>query len=144
MYKRMLVPLDGSELAELVFGYAKELAGRLDLDLILLHVSVPGEHDLLPKHRAYIERATEILRRQSAEVQGKTRSKPGSRELEVRGELAEGHAAEEILRYADKNDIDLILMATATGLSQILFTDGRFRIRLKPHIVFGVEMIACR
>ena len=112
MYKRMLVPLDGSELAEMVFGYAKELAGRLDLDLNLLHVSGPGEHDLLPKHRAYIERAAEILRRQSAEVQEKTRSKSGGRELEVRGELAEGHTAEEILRYADKNDIDLILMAT--------------------------------
>jgi len=112
MYKRMLVPLDGSELAELVFGYAKELAGRLDVDLILLHVSGSGEHDLLPIHRAYIERAAEILRRQSEEVQEKTRSKPGGKELEVRGELAEGHAAEEILRYADKNHIDLILMAT--------------------------------
>ena len=35
MYQRMLVPLDGSELAEVVFTYAKELAGRLDLDLTL-------------------------------------------------------------------------------------------------------------
>jgi len=67
---------------------------------------------LLPIHRAYIERAAEILRRQSAEVQEKTRSKSGGKELEVRGELAVGNAAEEILSYADKNDVDLILMAT--------------------------------
>ena len=33
MYHRMLVPLDGSELAEVVFTYAKELAGRLDIDV---------------------------------------------------------------------------------------------------------------
>jgi len=112
MYKRMLVPLDGSELAELVFGYAKELAGRLDLDLILLHVSGSSEHDLPPIHRAYIEQAAEILRRQSAEVQEKTGGKPGGKALEVRGELAVGNAAEEILRYADENDIDLILIAT--------------------------------
>jgi nucleotide-binding universal stress UspA family protein len=110
MYKRMLVPLDGSELAELVFDYAKELAGRLDVDLILLHVSESSA--LPPIHRAYIERAAEILKRQSEEVQEKTRSKPGGKELEARGELVVGHAAEEILRYADKNDIDLILMAT--------------------------------
>ncbi|HUU64394.1 MAG TPA: universal stress protein [Dehalococcoidia bacterium] len=112
MYKRMLVPLDGSELAELVFGYAKELAGRLDLDLILLHVSGSSEHDLLPIHRAYIERAAEILRRQSAEVQEKTRSKPGGKAVEAQGELVVGHPAEEILRYAGENNIDLILMAT--------------------------------
>jgi len=112
MYKRMLVPLDGSELAELVFGYAKELAGRLDLDLILLHVSGSSEHDLPSIHRAYIERAAEILRRQSAEVQEKTGGKPGGKALEARGELAVGNAAEEILRYTDEKDIDLILIAT--------------------------------
>ena len=112
MYKRMLVPLDGSERAELVFDYAKELAGRLDLDLILLHVSGSSEHDLPPIHRAYIERAAEILRRQSAEVQEKTGGKPGGKALEARGELAVGNAAEEILRYADEKDIDLILIAT--------------------------------
>lgn len=112
MYKRMLVPLDGSERAELVFDYAKELAGRLDLDLILLHVSGSSEHDLPSIHRAYIERAAEILRRQSAEVQEKTGGKPGGKALEARGELAVGNAAEEILRYADEKDIDLILIAT--------------------------------
>ena len=42
MYRRMLVPLDGSELAEVVFTYAKELAGRLNIDIILLHVASPG------------------------------------------------------------------------------------------------------
>jgi len=39
IYARMLVPLDGSELAEVVFTDAKELTGRLGLDLILLHLS---------------------------------------------------------------------------------------------------------
>ena len=41
MYQRMLVPLDGSELAEVVFTYAKDLAGRLNLEVILLHVGGP-------------------------------------------------------------------------------------------------------
>ena len=112
MYKRMLVPLDGSELAEVVFDYVEELAGRLDLDLILLHVSGPREHDLLSMHRAYIERAADIVERQSIEVQEKARTEPGGKTLEVRGELAVGHAAEEILRYADENSVDIILLAT--------------------------------
>jgi len=73
-YRKMLVPLDGSEMAESVFVYAKELAARLDLELTLLHVCGPEER--------------------------------------ARGELVVGHPADEIARYADGNDVDLIMMAT--------------------------------
>ena len=109
MYKRMLVPLDGSELAEVVFAYAKALAGRLNLNMTLFHVCVPEERELVSKHRAYIERAVETMSQQPEEVQKRT---GGEKAVEVRGEVAVGHAAEEILRYADENDIDLILLAT--------------------------------
>ncbi len=112
MYKRMLVPLDGSELAEVVFTYAKELAGRLDIEVILFNVCTPEEGEFVPMHRAYIERATEIVKRQSREVQKRTSIQPGGKPIEARGELVVGYPAEEILRYADENAIDLILMAT--------------------------------
>jgi nucleotide-binding universal stress UspA family protein len=112
MYKRMLVPLDGSELAEKVFPYAKELAGGLDLDLLLLHVENPMEHESTSVHLAYIERMVEIMRDQSQEVQQRTGFKHGVKAVEVKGELAIGHPAEEILRYADEKSVDLILMAT--------------------------------
>jgi nucleotide-binding universal stress UspA family protein len=112
MFKRMLVPLDGSELAEKVIPYAKELAGRLDLDLVLLHVENPMEQDSVPMHRAYIERMVEVMRTQSQEVQQRTGFKQGGKVVEVQGELTTGHPAEEILRYVDEKSIDLILMAT--------------------------------
>ncbi len=70
MYKRILVPLDGSELAEVVLTYAKELAGRLDLEVILLHVSSPEEGEFFaPMRQAYIKQAAETIRRQSRQVQ---------------------------------------------------------------------------
>jgi len=112
MYKKMLVPLDGSKLAEVVFAYARELAGTLDLDLILFHVCRPEESELLPMHRSYVERAAEIVRRQSREVQERAGIQPGLKIVEAQVEMAVGHPAEEILNYAEKNDIDLILMAT--------------------------------
>ncbi|MBE9501659.1 MAG: universal stress protein [Chloroflexi bacterium] len=112
MYKKMLVPVDGSELAEAVIPYSKELAGRLDLDLVFLHVYGPAESEFLPIHRAYVERLAEIARRQSQEVQQRTGIQPGGKAVEARGEVAVGHPAEEILNYADENDIDLILIAT--------------------------------
>ena len=112
MYRRMLVPIDGSELAEVVFSYVKELAGRLDIDITLLHVCRPEERDLMPMHRAYIERAAEIVKQQSQSVQEMTGLQPGRQAVEARGEVATGHPAEEILSYADRNGIDLILIAT--------------------------------
>ena len=39
MYKRIMVPLHGSELAEVALPYAEELAGRLGSEGILLSVS---------------------------------------------------------------------------------------------------------
>ena len=112
MYKRVLVPLDGSELAEVVFSYATELAARLELDLVLLHVADPHERDLLPLHRAYVERAAEVLKRQSEELQKKADIQPKGEGVAARGELAVGHPGEEILECALRHDIDLILMAT--------------------------------
>jgi len=112
MYKRMLVPLDGSELAELVFSYASDLAASLGLDLVLLHVTSPHERDLVPLHRAYLERAAEVLRRQSEELQKKVGIQPRGEGVAARGELAVGHPAEEILECAVRHHIDLIIMAT--------------------------------
>jgi len=112
VYKKILVPLDGSELAEVVFTYAKELAGRLDLDLVFLYVCSPKEEESRFMHRSYVEHAAEMVRSQAEEVQKKTSAKKKTKVLHARGELAVGRPAEEILRYAEKKDIDIILMAT--------------------------------
>ena len=112
MYHKMLVPLDGSELAEVVFTYVKELAGRLDLDIILLHVCPTALKEFVPMRKAYLERATETIKRQSRAVQKKTGFEPEGKPLEVRSELVMGHPADEILRFTEEIDVDLIIMAT--------------------------------
>jgi len=109
---KMLITLDGSEMAEVVFTYAKELAGRLDLDVILLLVVSPTLREFIPMHQAYIQRAAETIKRQSKEVQKRSGIQSGGKAIKVRGELTEGYPAEEILRYADENAVDLILIAT--------------------------------
>ncbi len=112
MYHRMLVPLDGSELAEVVFTYAKELAGRMDIDVTLLHVASPSAKSYIPMQEAYIKRAAELIKRQAREVQQEAGINQANEAVKVKGELIEGYPPEEILKYADENDIDLILMAT--------------------------------
>jgi len=68
MYKKMLIPLDGSELAEVVFPYAKELAGRLNIEVILLYVGIPARQEFAPMQRAYIERAADVVGRDTPRV----------------------------------------------------------------------------
>jgi nucleotide-binding universal stress UspA family protein len=69
MYKRMLVPLDGSQLSESVLPYADELAGRLDLDLYLLHVSPPQETQSITVYESYVTHMAEVMASRSREVQ---------------------------------------------------------------------------
>ncbi len=112
MYKKMLIPLDGSELAEVVFPYAKELAGRLDIEVILLYVGSPGLREFAPMQQAYVKQAAENIQGQARAIQKKTGITLDSKLIHARGELATGYPAEEILRYADENGVDLILIAT--------------------------------
>lgn len=112
MYRRMLVPLDGSQLAETVCTYATELAGRLDIDVVLLHVSSPTVQGLVSMELAYIEHMAELAKHQVKETQKKTDGEQKSKPVKVTGELVVGYAADEILRYAEENAIDLIVLAS--------------------------------
>ena len=108
----MLIPVDGSRLAESAFAYAKELAGRLGSNVTILHVVDPRESETLPMHRAYVNHSAEIVRRRVSDIQKRLGKKQGTGEPHVSGEVAVGHAAEEILRYTAAKGVDLIVMST--------------------------------
>ena len=112
MYRRLLVPLDGSELSEVVYPYVIETAGRLGMDVTLLHVLESEERESSPLHRAYIEHKAEMVAREIGNLRRKIGSEGDGTEAEVRGELVAGYPAEEIMRYAEEGDIDLITMVT--------------------------------
>jgi nucleotide-binding universal stress UspA family protein len=111
-YTRMLVPLDGSELAEGVLPYARAFAGRLGLEMTLLHICTAQECELVEVHRDYIERVAEMTRRQTAQDRERLGIPSGGGVAGVRADVAIGHPAEEIIRYADENNFDLVVMAT--------------------------------
>jgi nucleotide-binding universal stress UspA family protein len=112
MYKSMLIPADGSKLAESAFSYAEELAARLDTKVTILHVVDPRESEMLPMHRAYVDRSSETVSRRISEVQKKLGKKSEREAPDVSGDVVTGHAAEEILSYMREKGIDLIVMST--------------------------------
>ena len=111
MYKKVLVPLDGSAVAEEALVYVRELAAS-GTEVTLLCVSAPEEGAYSPSHEAYIQKTAEAIRRQLAEVPQTAVSAQPARIAEVHGKLAAGRPADEILRHVQDEGIDLILMAT--------------------------------
>ena len=112
MYKKMLVLLDGSTLAEVVFSYAQELSARLGISLELLHVCSPQEAEQLPMRQAYMDHMAEVLRKKAIEIQSKIGGRTSGSEIEAQGKVIVGYPAEEILKYADENEVDLIMLST--------------------------------
>jgi nucleotide-binding universal stress UspA family protein len=111
MYMRMLVLLDGSEAAEVVFKYARELSERLHVALELLHVCSPQDAGALPMRQAYIEQKAAQLRAEADGVNFGFGSALGQ-SIQASGHVVVGDPAEKILKYIDENDIDLVMMAT--------------------------------
>jgi len=97
MWKKILVPLDGSNLAELALPYAEELAAAFNSEVFLLYVSEPAEDQYRHMHQLYIE-----------DVAGQIKK----RIKKVSPLVLTGKPAEEIIGYAEQNDVGLIIMAS--------------------------------
>jgi nucleotide-binding universal stress UspA family protein len=123
MYKRVVIPVDGSEVAEAILPFILEIAGPLDLDLILLRVNRPIPPMVLEGTRTF--QIDDIdARREEAEayLAGLAAEMKGSG---VRAQtcVRYGDPVEEILAGAREQRADLIAMTThgRTGPARLLW-----------------------
>jgi nucleotide-binding universal stress UspA family protein len=108
MYEKILVPLDGSELAEVALPYAEELAGKLGSEVTLLHVCESAEAQYHHMHQLYIQKMVGATKRGAKKYLEKSDNKA----ITVRSAILSGHPAEQIVDFAEKQHIDLIVIAT--------------------------------
>lgn len=108
MYQKVLVSLDGSELAELVLPYAAQLSGRVGSEVTLMFVTESAKYQNQHMYRVYLQKMAEVIQEKAQRYV----AEPGEKVIEVRSVVAVGEPAEEIVDYADKNGIGLIVMAT--------------------------------
>ena len=106
MFKRILVPLDGSEQAERICGWVIGFANSIDAEVELLTVIDPGRRTLPVEDQA-TEPARRYLHRRA-----RTFEAYGVR---TTSHVAVGNPAEEIVARAGTPGIDLIAMATRRG-----------------------------
>ncbi len=112
MFKKILVPLDGSELAERALPYAQNIAHCFESELILLHILSPaeilaeyGESCIHPDHHLQ-ERKAKTKTYLSLIQDGLT-------EQHTHIEFLMGSpVAEMILETATDKTVDLIVMST--------------------------------
>ena len=102
MFKRVVVPVDGSEIAATILPFIVPIAGPLDFEITLVRVVPSSEPD-----SAFLE-ARRYLEGVAAELQGK-----GVRAaIDVRRGSPLGNPTEAILACARDNAADLIAMTT--------------------------------
>ena len=114
MYNKIIVPLDGSELAEVALPYAAELAGRLGSEVVILHVCESADDRYHNMHKLYVQKMAGTTKR----LVKRYLEKLDSTSISVRSAILFGHPAEQIVDYAETERIDLIVLATH-GLSGI-------------------------
>jgi nucleotide-binding universal stress UspA family protein len=123
MYRRILVPLDGSKLAECVLPHAEAIAKLSKASIELVHVIEPLE---LPT-RGGIALSIDDLK----QIELHTKSDAESYLYEVverlklagikaHSKLLTGKAADSLVDYIHKNKFDLLIMAThgRSGISR--------------------------
>ncbi|MDD5288246.1 MAG: universal stress protein [Dehalococcoidales bacterium] len=109
MYEKILVPLDGSQIAEVALPYAEELAVRLGSEVTLLYVNEQNDDSYRHMHEFYMEKTVEAVKHDS-EAYAQNSGKPTP--VRVRATILSGNPAERIVEYADKENIGLIVMST--------------------------------
>jgi len=114
LFSRILVPVDGSGYAENAVRHASDLARKYGSSVTLIHV-------VATKVYAMAEVGVLIskdLEKEGKEILRKSQELASSLGISANTKLASGVPAEEILRFADSEKFDLIVMGSR-GLSEV-------------------------
>ncbi len=131
MYKKILVPLDGSKLAECALPYAEELAGGCQSEEVIL-VSVT---ERVKGYRTFDDPGEPLGQRLVSEAAGKEEAQAQkyldkiAKDLKEQGikvvtEVLIGQPAEEIAIYARHPGCDIIIMSSHGRTGPSRWTHG--------------------
>ncbi len=146
MYRKVLVPLDGSELAECALPEVMKLAGGgMVGEVILLNVvDIPS---LWVAEGLDVMKLKNALLVKSQEYLSGVQSRLSREGLNVRDVVMEGKTAQTIIDYSRKNDVDLLVLATHgyTGMKQLMFGSVALRVLHDAHVpVLLIRPESCR
>jgi nucleotide-binding universal stress UspA family protein len=125
MYEKILVPLDGSQRAEAILRHVEELALRFRARVIFLRIVEAAPLVMAPE-MAYVNLRRDEFERRVKEAEAYLATQQGKfREIgiEVDAKVTVGPIVEGIVKVADRENVDLIALAShgRSGLSQVFY-----------------------
>lgn len=123
MYKRVVVALDGSPVAEAIIPFILEIAGPLDMEVVLVRVNRPIPPEVVEGSRHMMVEDPEASRVHAEEYLAPMAVELRKKGVRVRTHVRRGQPAEEIVLAAREIGADLVAMTThgRSGLGRLLF-----------------------
>lgn len=145
MFQRVLVPLDGSKLAECALPYVRNLSrdGFVGEIILLNVVEIPATWlegmDYVSLKNANLVQSTKYLTELKEQL--------AAEGLPVKAEVLEGTTAQVIADYARGKGVDLIVIGTHgyTGMKKLMFGSIALRVLHDSHCpVLLIRPESCR
>jgi nucleotide-binding universal stress UspA family protein len=133
MFKKILVPLDGSKLAVKILPQVADLAKTQEAQVTLVNVQMDWGAPTSPEVKEVIEieakkcEALLVAAAKDLQAQG----------LKVEVDCVTGDAAHEIIAYAEAKGMDLIAMATH-GMGEVAWVLGSVAEKVVSHATVPV------
>ena len=139
MYERILVTLDQSDLAEKALPHAVALAKAFGATIHLVSVVPVVDREVMHAAGVAVDWQTRLAG--AREYMGAVRKRVLAEDVEAEWDVCQGDVAEEILRYCEQQDCDLIVMSThgRSGLGRWVY--GSIADRVLRHAAVPVLLV---
>jgi nucleotide-binding universal stress UspA family protein len=139
MYKRILLTLDRSPLAEQALPHAVAVAQAFGASIELVGVVPIAEQTTTYAAGVAVDWESEVA--QYGEYLAGVLSRVQEEGLRARSQILRGDVAGEILRHAEENDVDLVVMSThgRSGLGRWVY--GSIADRVLRHAATPVLLV---
>jgi nucleotide-binding universal stress UspA family protein len=133
MFKKILVPMDGSELAAKIIPPVADLAKSQNAEVVLLNVYPDWGKATSPEVQAVIEGEV----KQCEAFLARAAQNLTAQGVKTTVVCVQGTPAHEIIHYADQNALDLIAMATH-GRGEVAWVLGSVAEKVVSHATVPV------
>lgn len=151
MYERILVPLDGTPLAEAVLPHVIEMARQMGAEIILFRAVVPKEERAGSGkdqgQPGYVDRQLERAQFEAEAYLHQVAMQLKAEGLSVRTAVGVGEPSRGIVKTAEKTDADVIAMAShcRTGWERLIHGSVAVKVlrtSARPLVLVGPEQKA--
>jgi len=134
VYNKILVPTDGSEVSLEAAKHAIEMAKAMNSRIYAIYVVDIVPFIGLPTEGLW-ESMKEILEEEGNDALNKISHMAKDYNVDIKVEILEGNPVKEIVDYAERKKVDLIVMGTIgkTGLDKLLLGSVAEKVTKKSH-----------